>query len=317
MMDSSRLCGFLPPVALMAGAPSFWGIWVGMEVFNMLFVPLMTERQSFRARARIFIFLVIQVVSTAILLVSFLALSIVTQVFSILGMFFKLGVAPIHYWMFWVVESMAWTNLAILMSLAKVGGLTLMYLISPPSLILPITLAGLFIPLSALASSSLRLIMTASTVHHTSWVLLAWMMASGSLTSYLLAYWSVLWHLCDSLSSNNTLKDLTKMNWLHKSTVMILILSVAGFPPLVGWFPKLLVTFNLLSLGLWVLALVAVGTSMIPFYFYLKIFVTSFLSALSSKKSFSILYSLTGLSWLIYTISMQVLLPLTFLDWLK
>jgi NADH-quinone oxidoreductase subunit N len=56
----------------------------------------------------------------------------------------------------------------------------------------------------------------------------------------------------------------------------IFMFSLAGIPPLFGFWPKFLVFDALVGVGLWPLAMVGIATSVIGAYYYLKIVKTMY-----------------------------------------
>jgi NADH-quinone oxidoreductase subunit N len=56
----------------------------------------------------------------------------------------------------------------------------------------------------------------------------------------------------------------------------IFMFSLAGIPPLFGFWPKFLVFDALVAVGLWPLAMIGIATSVIGAYYYLKIVKTMY-----------------------------------------
>lgn len=66
--------------------------------------------------------------------------------------------------------------------------------------------------------------------------------------------------------------------YLYNPWNIILLLSLAGLPPLLGFVPKLMIIVAVVNLEIWLVLVVIVLRRVISIFFYLKLFYLIFLS---------------------------------------
>nr|WJJ69840.1 NADH dehydrogenase subunit 2 [Austromenopon atrofulvum] len=299
------------PVMFLVSAPSSFGMWMSLEIFNLVFIPWLASGVGLQSKTRVFLYFVVQVISS----ISFLTGSVIPEMGSSiilisLSVMIKLGSFPFHMWMFWIVESMPWSKFSAMMTVSKIGPLALLSVMDIPSLLSKVVLGGVGLPVSAMFSSSLRMIITASSVYHTSWIIISWSFSSSCSVGYFLWYSSIIILLCKSLDPKGTMKDLLLSDPFSKLVIGLMVITVAGFPPFLGWLPKLIVVKSLIDLDMWVESLILLVFSVLPFFFYLKMVVLCMLStSIVVPRTFSLHYissSLAYLFLLLFSVSLTV-----------
>lgn len=217
-------------------------------------------------------------------------------VFVVAGAAFKLGAAPFHMWLPDVYQGAPSAVTMFIGSAPKIVALAMMIRLvaeSTPSLSgdWSVMLAGLSVVsliignVVAIAQSSFKRMLAYSAIAHSGYVLLGVIAASndGYAASlfYIFAYslmtiggfgmivlLSRLGVETDSLAS---LRGLAKQNGIAAMLILILMLSMAGIPPVVGFYAKFAVISAVVSAG-WVwLAVVAVIFSVVGAFYYLRV----------------------------------------------
>jgi len=225
-------------------------------------------------------------------------------VFLVSGLAFKLGAVPFHMWVPDVYQGSPTAVTLILGGAPKLAAfaITLRLLVDglhglaadwQPMLMILAVLSLAIGNLTAIAQTNFKRMLAYSTISHMGFVLLGLMSgavegkpelssaAYGASLFYMLTY--VLTTLasfgivlllsrqgfeCEHIDD---LKGLNRRSPWHALIVLLLMFSLAGIPPLVGFYAKLAVLQALISAGHVTLAVIAVLFSLLGAFYYLRV----------------------------------------------
>nr|URH16956.1 NADH dehydrogenase subunit 2 [Verrucositermes tuberosus] len=274
---------------------SWFGAWMGLEINLMSFIPLMSNVKNMYNTEASLKYFIVQVLASATLLFMVVMKTMTEDLFSFeestytpmiicTPLLLKSGAAPLHWWFPGVMEGLSWENCALLMTVQKAAPLMLMsYLIEMNiftlSIILMSTIVG---SIGGLNQTSMRKILTYSSINHTGWMLIAlttseslWMMYFLTYSTLALTAVSAI-NLSGTSFINQTMMT-NKESALIKFMMFTSLLSLGGLPPFLGFMPKWIVIQAMIINNLAPLAAIVVVTSLITLYYYLKISYSSFL----------------------------------------
>jgi len=225
-------------------------------------------------------------------------------VFLVSGLAFKLGAVPFHMW---VPDVYGGAPTAVTLALAAapklaafaitmrllvsgLGGLTIDW---QPMLTILAVLSLIVGNLTAIMQTNFKRMLAYSTIAHIGFVLLGLLSGSpdGSSAVSTFAYGSSLFYIltyvlttlgtfgvilllshegfeCESIDD---LKGLNKRNPVLAGVMLVLMFSLAGIPPLVGFYAKLVVLQAVVENGMLWLAVLAVIFSLIGAFYYLRV----------------------------------------------
>lgn len=217
-------------------------------------------------------------------------------VFIVAGLVFKLGLVPFHMWIPDVYEGSPLAVGTIIGSLTKIaavvfivrfliGGLVLASTYWTAMLLVLAILSLLFGNIIAIAQTNVKRMLGYSTVSHMGFVALGFCTASvDGLTSTLfyvitysltaLAAFGILTLLskdgfeCETLDD---LKGLSQSHPVYAFLMMLVMFSMAGIPPLVGFYAKFKILAALVSSGFIGVAVFAVIMSLIGAFYYIRL----------------------------------------------
>ncbi|CAB3812136.1 NADH-quinone oxidoreductase subunit N [Achromobacter dolens] len=225
-------------------------------------------------------------------------------VFLVSGLAFKLGAVPFHMWVPDVYQGSPTAVTLILGGAPKLAAfaITLRLLVDglhglaadwQPMLMILAVLSLAIGNLTAIAQTNFKRMLAYSTISHMGFVLLGLM--SGSVvgkpelasSAYGASLFYMLTYVLTTLASFgivlllsrqgfecehiDDLKGLNRRSPWHAAIVLLLMFSLAGIPPLVGFYAKLAVLQALVSAGRVTLAVVAVVFSLIGAFYYLRV----------------------------------------------
>nr|BDQ44005.1 NADH dehydrogenase subunit 2 [Amynthas surcatus] len=275
---------------LMAMSSTNWMfLWASMELNLLSFIPiLMSSKMNQEVEGSIKYFLA-QALGSALLLTSSIMMwspySIwpsMMPVVLMVSLLLKLGSAPCHFWYPSVMASISWISCTILSSWQKLAPLTIMlfFATQAPKTVIPL-MAGLNALLGGIMGmnqSQLRTIMAYSSIGHLGWMLSFMLMDKPMMSMlYFSIYCSLIIPLFMIMGSMNlmTTKQLSKITMISPTTqlmLLMLMISLAGLPPLTGFMPKLLAISMLASINTPLIIILIIG-SLMNLFFYLNIII--------------------------------------------
>ncbi|MBO1018232.1 NADH-quinone oxidoreductase subunit NuoN [Achromobacter sp. SD115] len=225
-------------------------------------------------------------------------------VFLVSGLAFKLGAVPFHMWVPDVYQGSPTAVTLILGAAPKLAAfaITLRLLVDglhglaadwQPMLMILAVLSLAIGNLTAIAQTNFKRMLAYSTISHMGFVLLGLMSGSVagkpelSSAAYGASLFYMLTYVLTTLASFgivlllsrqgfecehiDDLKGLNRRSPWHAAIVLLLMFSLAGIPPLVGFYAKLAVLQALISAGHVTLAVIAVMFSLIGAFYYLRV----------------------------------------------
>ena len=214
------------------------------------------------------------------------------------GLFFKIAVVPFHMWAPDVYEGSPTSITAFFTTIPKIGALAflikflnipfenyysawfqILYVVSIFSMI--------YGSIVAINQSNIKRLLAYSSINHMGFLLIGILVGTQtgikSIQLYLVIYMiSVLGLFTCVLSLKNKSNELylenigdfsglIKKNSFVAFSFAVLLFSIAGLPPLAGFFGKLYILISAIESKLYILSIVAILTSIVSAFYYLRI----------------------------------------------
>nr|BDQ44434.1 NADH dehydrogenase subunit 2 [Amynthas corticis] len=269
-------------------------LWASMELNLLSLIPiLMSSKSNHETEGSIKYFLA-QALGSALLLTSsimmwspYSVLPSTMPTILMVAVLLKLGSAPCHFWYPSVMSSISWISCTILSSWQKLAPLSIMvFFTTQMSKSMVPLMAGLNALLSGVMGmnqSQLRTIMAYSSIGHLGWMMSFMLMDKPMMSMmYFMIYCSLIIPLFMilNLMNLNTSKQLSKIMMISPMTqlsISILLISLAGLPPLTGFMPKMLAIMMLAEFNT-ALTIILILGSLMNLFFYLNIIINSMVS---------------------------------------
>nr|AQP30127.1 NADH dehydrogenase subunit 2 [Oriensubulitermes inanis] len=274
---------------------SWLGAWMGLEINLMSFIPLMSNVKNMYNTEASLKYFIVQVLASATLLFMVVMKTLTEDLFTLESstytpmiictpLLLKSGAAPLHWWFPGVMEGLSWENCALLMTVQKAAPLMLMsYLIEINAFTLSIILLSTIVgSIGGLNQTSMRKILTYSSINHTGWMLIALTTSENLWMVYFMIYSTLALTVVSAIKLSGTSfinqtmltnKEATLMKFMMFTS----LLSLGGLPPFLGFLPKWIVIQAMITNNMAPLATIVVVTSLITLYYYLKISYSSFM----------------------------------------
>ena len=217
-------------------------------------------------------------------------------VFILVGLAFKVSAVPFHMWTPDVYEGAPTSITAFFAIVPKLAAIALIFrfCLEPfnnfyfewTQVIFFLSLASMFLgAVAAIAQKSIKRLLAYSSIGHVGYVLIALVAASDqgirSASIYMFIYlimnisvFAILLSLKKSdkyVEKINELSGLSKTNPVVSASLAIIMLSMAGIPPFIGFFGKFYVFIEAIESQQYILAILRVLASVISASYYLRI----------------------------------------------
>ncbi|MBC8494161.1 MAG: NADH-quinone oxidoreductase subunit NuoN [Candidatus Thioglobus sp.] len=217
-------------------------------------------------------------------------------VFLVIGIAFKLGAVPFHNWVPDVYQGSPTSVTMFLSTVPKIAAVAMLVRILVDGLgamqpywsDLFMVLAILSIALGsvvALMQTNIKRMLAYSTISHIGFIMLGFV--TGVITGYGAAVFYVLVYVLMSLAAFGMIillnkqgfeadqisdfKGLSKHSPWFALMMLVIMLSMAGVPPFIGFYSKLFILQQVVSAGFVTIAVIAVIFAVISAYYYLQV----------------------------------------------
>jgi len=217
-------------------------------------------------------------------------------VFIILGVAFKLGAVPFHMWMPDVYQGSPTAITLYIASAPKIAGFAMLYRLLVDGMETMVTdwqsiliilsiLSMVFGNLIAIAQTNIKRMFAYSTISHVGFILMG--VLTGTETGYGAAMFYVIAYVLMSLGGFGMIllmsragfeaeniddfKGLNQKSPWYAFVMLLILFSMAGVPPLLGFWAKVAVLQEAINAGLISLAVIGVVASIIGAFYYLRV----------------------------------------------
>uniref|UniRef100_A0A6H1V8I3 NADH-ubiquinone oxidoreductase chain 2 n=1 Tax=Thamnophilus caerulescens TaxID=137540 RepID=A0A6H1V8I3_9PASS len=267
--------------------------WTGLEINTLAILPLISKSHHPRAIEAATKYFLVQAAASALLLFSSMTNAWYTGQWDIAqlthptsclllttAISIKLGLVPFHFWFPEVLQGTSLTTGLLLATALKFPPITLLLLTSPslnPTLLTILAIASTALGgWAGLNQTQTRKILAFSSISHLGWmaIILVYNPKLTLITFYLYCLMTIPIFL--TLDTIKTLK-LTTMStaWTKipplTATLMLMLLSLAGLPPLTGFLPKWLIIQELTKQEMTPTATIIALLSLLGLFFYLRL----------------------------------------------
>nr|YP_011010641.1 NADH dehydrogenase subunit 2 [Halobates whiteleggei]WPW47321.1 NADH dehydrogenase subunit 2 [Halobates whiteleggei] len=271
---------------LVLSSENWFSMWMGLEINMLSFIPLMEKSKNLMSSESKMIYFIIQSMASMMFLfmitmnpliminenmINYLSMSMI-----ILSMSMKIGMAPMHLWFINIMQKLKWNNCMLLMTLQSMAPLYVMsntnnniFMIN----ILAIT-SALIGAIGGINQTSTKKIMAYSSVNHLGWITTCIIYDNETWMKYLIIYSMIIWILTNSLEKKS-INFINQMNMnmktkTEKMSFIMMMLSLGGLPPFLGFLPKWLVIQSLMDNECKMTIMILMFTSMITLFYYMR-----------------------------------------------
>lgn len=272
---------------------SHWALaWIGIEIASLAILPLIAKNHHPRAIEATTKYFLLQATAAATILFAgiisgwltgessiFLTSHPLALTFLTLALTLKIGLAPFHFWMPEVLQGLDFTTGLILSTWQKLAPLAVLFQIQffNSHIISAIGLSSILIGgWGGLNQVQLRKILGYSSIAHLGWTTLVLQFSPSLALLTLVLYFVItftafLTFKLNQATNINTLAISWSKNPTLATITPLVLLSLAGLPPLSGFISKWFVLLELTKQDAALIATVAALSALLSLYFYLRL----------------------------------------------
>nr|VFU96080.1 NADH dehydrogenase subunit 2 [Proasellus coiffaiti] len=287
MFTSTLLFG----VYLMLTGKTWFSVWLGLEINLLSFLPMILLASKNSNEGGLKYFLIQATASLIILQASFTWFILPTPLlFFLIPLSLKLGIAPFHFWLPDVVKNLTWMLNLTLLTVQKIGPLYLLTTIGGANKLFLYVISAISVMVGALGGvneTDIRKLLAFSSISHMGWMLVGAMISISTWVMYLVVYMFMSFSLIILLHKMNIL-NLSQITFKEKNSIMIMLLflSLGGFPPFLGFAPKWAILVGVVEFSL-NLSVVLVLSSVVTLFYYIRAGLTTLSLSYSGTPSSS------------------------------
>lgn len=266
-------------------SPQWLIIWAGLELNLISFIPLITRNYIHREREAAIKYFISQALGSSLLLLGAITSNIYTRSpllntpglgLTLAGLLLKIGAAPLHIWFPQVIGALSWPLCIALSTWQKLAPFTLISTANPNQWYVYLAITGSIVGgLGGLNQAQLRPLLAYSSIGHMGWMLGALYLDKRTSYIYLTIYIIISARLMATLHINNsttrTINSIKHMPQFILIVTSILLLSLAGMPPFIGFFPKWAVIQSITTNYIYAPAILLIIGALINLFYYLSI----------------------------------------------
>jgi len=277
-------------------------VWMGLEINLISFIPIMMSSRLIMETERALKYFIIQALGSGLLLfgvflyiMSFyvdfgVGFRLFIVVFSLIV---KLGIVPFHFWLPHVIGGSRWLTCIFLSVVQKIAPMFVLFrIISFYSFYLGVIggMGSLIGGLGGLNQGQLRFILAYSSIGHMGWIIMSSIFSYSLFLVYFFVYRFINIRIIIVINYYNlkVLRILTVNNIsiFYFTLLGFIFMSLAGLPPFLGFYPKMLVLRLSISFDCIIVALILIMGSLMNIFYYLNIFFNLYLSSYFNESIF-------------------------------
>nr|YP_025749.1 NADH dehydrogenase subunit 2 [Cyriopagopus schmidti]AAP51159.1 NADH dehydrogenase subunit 2 [Cyriopagopus schmidti] len=267
-------------------------VWVGMEMNMFSFISMVFSKDSWSSLESLFKYFFIQGLSSGTFLV---------MMYMGLGLEYplmmKMAAGPFFFWFPSVMMGIGWMECFLLMTFQKLIPLFLMSgMVSV--LFMFWGVVGMMIGVAgSYGQQMVSCLMAYSSVNHIGWMMTCFVMKENLWMFYYVLYMLVVGMLILYLYDSK-IENLSGMKWIDMMIFFVLVMSMGGIPPMLGFVMKWVVLESMIEVSV-VISFIMVFSSLVMIYIYMRMIYEEMMDGgiWMSWESMN-LYKLGGLSWM-------------------
>lgn len=220
----------------------------------------------------------------------------------------KIAIGPLHFWLIKISKFISWFIIGILLTWQKIIPLSFLSTFSINFFIGRICIVSIIIgTLRQLNLTSLKMLIAFSSVGHLGWILYPLLSHSMATLFYLFIYSLIITPMINMFICINYKYLFNQINYKVIRQLFLLILSLSGIPPLLGFIIKW-ISLTLICSSILVITIFSI-MGCLRFYIYIQITYKRFLlTPFSLNKNTTKI----NLKWIWI---MNFILPITYISW--
>ena len=295
--------------------------WLALEVNLMSIIPILINTQSYNTTSSAIKYFMTQAIASILLILIMIIYYNINVIISIninneiilISLAMKSGIPPFHFWLPQVVESREILQTFFILSWQKIAPFIMFTYCLSNIIFIMIFIRAIIGAVGGINQNSIKKVLAYSSITHGAWIIFSIIVKQNLWLIYFIIYNIRLIVVClliekfrlKKISDNNNRKIIENV----KIVFILNMLSMAGLPPFLGFFGKMLVITSIVYSAKIIFSLSMILTaSLISLMYYIKVCYSSYL--INEKKMFFKKNYLKRSSMLIALLIINILGPI-------
>lgn len=245
-------------------------IWLGLEINIISFIILIYQYQRIKHIESCLKYFFVQSLGSAIFLrIFYLNLDILKYLGRIV-LRYKIGAGPFYFWFPSVCSGIGWISCFFLISFQKIIPLVLINIFIRWIIWFIIVISLLYGALGSFNQNQIKRLLAFSSIHHIGWLLICELFEDIIWIIYLILYRIIILGLIYFLYYYEINNIINILKLKDKRIFVLLVLRIAGIPPLLGFFLKWIGFYFILKINFFIIIFI-IFISVLIFYVYIRL----------------------------------------------
>nr|YP_010693854.1 NADH dehydrogenase subunit 2 [Haemaphysalis bispinosa]WCD42294.1 NADH dehydrogenase subunit 2 [Haemaphysalis bispinosa] len=255
---------------------SWFIFWIMMEMNMMMFIPILKQNKMQNCNSMISYYIIQSFSSIMFFMGSSMMMMnylIINETLINMSLMVKLAMIPFHSWLTSISETMDYNSFMIILTFQKVIPL---FILNKMKSGITFWISILSLILSSIMIYNLKLfkkIMIFSSISHLSWMIIIMFSSSSFWLLYMIIYSLMIFSICKIFKkfNINSIYDLMKSKITNndKTSIIILMMSLGGIPPFIGFLIKFLALIIIIKYSIMSI-IILILSSLINIFIYLR-----------------------------------------------
>nr|AKM70040.1 NADH dehydrogenase subunit 2 [Periphyllus koelreuteriae] len=253
-------------------------MWMGLELNLFAIIPILNFKSSIYSIESTMKYFLIQAFASILLLIFLINKSLMflfnNNMLIVIPLLIKLSLMPFHLWLPSMIEGLNWMSCFLMLTWQKISPMIMIsYMNFNKNMIFLIMLISLN-SILGFNQNSIRKIMALSSINNSSWMLFAILMNENLWINYFLIY-SILNLLIINIFNKFNINYINQLkffnlNFFFKINLLMLIFSIMGLPPMMGFFMKWMLIKTLIYNKMFLILINLIILAILNLFFYIK-----------------------------------------------
>nr|AFN41722.1 NADH dehydrogenase subunit 2 [Hipposideros pygmaeus]AFN41725.1 NADH dehydrogenase subunit 2 [Hipposideros pygmaeus]AFN41726.1 NADH dehydrogenase subunit 2 [Hipposideros pygmaeus]AFN41727.1 NADH dehydrogenase subunit 2 [Hipposideros pygmaeus]AFN41729.1 NADH dehydrogenase subunit 2 [Hipposideros pygmaeus] len=285
-------------------------VWIGFEMNMLAIIPMLMKRFNPRAMEASTKYFLTQATASMLLMLAIVInllqsgqwtvtsmMNPTASTIMTLALAMKLGLSPFHFWVPEVAQGIPLSSGLILLTWQKLAPLSVMYQISHAinlDILLTISILSIMIGgWGGLNQTQLRKILAYSSIAHMGWMtaILAYnptMTLLNLILYILMTSTTFMLFMHNSATTTLSLSHSWNKTPLITASILVMMLSLGGLPPLTGFLPKWMIIQELTKNESIIMPTLMAMTALLNLFFYMRLAYSTSLTMFPSTNNMKI-----------------------------
>nr|YP_009338717.1 NADH dehydrogenase subunit 2 [Eriosoma lanigerum]ANW72380.1 NADH dehydrogenase subunit 2 [Eriosoma lanigerum] len=258
---------------------NWFSMWMGLELNLFSLIPILNFKSSIYSIESTMKYFLIQAFASIILMIFLINKSMMfmikENILIIMPLLMKMSMMPFHLWLPSMIEGLNWMSCLIMFTWQKITPMIMISYLNINKNIMFLIILLMLNSIFSMNQNSMRKILAMSSINNSTWMLTAILINEKLWLNYFFIY-SMLNILIIFILNKFKINYINQLkffnsNFFFKLNLFLLIFSIMGLPPMIGFIMKWFLIKNLMMNKMYLIMIMLMILTSMYLYFYMKL----------------------------------------------